>query len=479
MDLRPYICTYEHCTEADQQYDCVTDWIAHEYYNHEDAMRYPGRIYSDGIPASQQDDTSRSPSLYDVCRQQCPICDKEEPSFIHVAQHLRRIAVFVLPRSAILEDEVAPGSQNSNDADLQSDEDLAEMLSESESEDTEDGVMAETMTTLSATRANLLSSNALKQLDHSRQTGPSIRDYLRNLDLDGSERDAGKRSEIILEQASVSESLAPNLDGYDPLQPPYDRIVESQPRDMIKKQNWQAILEEANQPMMTHSTTLTKSTSIGSSAFPQNLSFYVRIEPLSPDYGVHGQPIRHIEPGVWLPPNRPNGIRNGQGPILLLHWVSGSVITVPLNDPIRGSNFDGYVYSAATIFAADTPHLFTVPFNARTRSVHPTFGRGWQVIRFNHSRVGNYNSYFSYISHRGAEQRIAAPRLPDWIPQLLPTQYDCDPRHATRVHAGLIGELPLLIGLAAFSAPPQNLGMLSSTMQPGKWISHSLTTGRK
>ncbi len=339
-------------------------------------MYYPGRIYSDGIPASQHDDTSRPPGLYDVCREQCPICVEEKPSFSHVAHHLRRIAAFALPRSAILEDDVVPGSQNSNDADLESDEDLAERLSESELEDLEDGEMADTMTTLAATRANLLSSNAVKQLDHFSHTGLSIRDYLSNLDFDGSEQDAGQWSEENSQQASVSESLAPSRrDGYNPSQPPDDRIIELQSQDMMKKQNWLAIPEEAKRHMMAHSTALTKSTSVESRMIPQNLSFYVRIEPLSPDYGVHGQPIRHSELGDWLPPNRPNGIRNGQGPSLLLRWKGGRVITVPVNNPIRGVDFDRYEYHTGTIFTQfpDTPHLLTVPFDARTRSVY-SFG---------------------------------------------------------------------------------------------------------
>ena len=88
----------------------------------------------------------------------------------------------------------------------------------------QDRAMANTVTTLATTRANLLSSNAVKQLDHCSQTGLSIRDYLSNLDYDGSEQDPGQWSEV-------------------------NRMI------------------------------------------PTNLSFYVRIELLSPDYS--GQPIRH------------------------------------------------------------------------------------------------------------------------------------------------------------------------------------------
>ena len=277
----------------------------------------------------------------------------------------------------------------------------------------QDGVVANTMTTRAVTRANLLISNAVKQLDHSGQTGLPIRNYLSDLDFDGSEQDPGQWSEV-------------------------NRMI------------------------------------------PTNLSFYVRIEPLSPDYS--GQPICHGQGGHWVPPMRPNGLTNGQGPALLLRWEGGEINIVPANDPIRGIDFNRYVYRAATIFTQypDTPHLLVVPFDARTRSVQ-LFGRGWHRIAFDHLQVAksNRDTHYSYTSDQGAEQRIAAPGSPQRMPQLLPPSYDCNPRHAARSHAGLIGQLSLLFALAAFSAPPTSLEMLSSSMRPGKWMPHGFSTGGK
>ena len=589
-DLRPYICTHEYCTEADQQYDSITDWITHEYYNHNDAMQYPGKVYSDHFLASQQGDISRPPGLYEVCREQCPICDKEKPSVSHVSHHLRTIAAFALPMSMILEDDIAPGIPDSNDAIWKSDDDSDERLSDFELEDPEDvcyqdppptnfqqnqsqryhpilggdrqlhskqllnqpidtsnldlcrvlyeitseinsstsgiyleakpgdlvaivsksapagdageswlcrahdgrqgflpltsleivrkgaqpqaqikdEVMASTMTTLGTTRANLLFSNAGKQLDLSSQTESSIKDYLSSLDIDGPEQDAGQWSEVLSQQASVSESMPSSRpSGYDPSQPPDDRIVESHFQDVMMKQ-------KAKQT----ETTLTQNPIAKSSAFPQNLCFYVRIEPLSPDYGVHGQPIRYSEPGDWLPPNRPNGLTDGDGRVLFLRWEGGRITTVPPNDSIRGADLNRYVYRAATAFNS-YPRLLAVPFDARTRSIYAIFGRGWQATSFNHNQIGNSNAYYSYISDVGSERRLAAPGSEYWMPQLLDFFYDCDPRHALRTQAGLIGQLPLLFALAAFSAPAQSLEVLLSSIQPGKWSPHGLKAGRK
>ena len=181
-----------------------------------------------------------------------------------------------------------------------------------------------------------------------------------------------------------------------------------------------------------------------------------------------------------MPPNRPNGLTNGQGS-LFLRWQGGRISTVPANDPIRGVDLDRYTYRASTIFTQnpDTPHLLAVPFDARTTNVYQ-YGRGWQRITFIHNRVGNSsNAYYSYISDQGAEQRIAAPALPHWIDQLLPSWYNCEPRHAARTQAGLIGELPLLLALAAFSAPPTSPGSLLNCIAPGRWFAHQQPTGRR
>ena len=460
-------------------------------------MYRPGKTLSDGIPTSQQDGASQPPSLYNVCRDQCPMCDEEKPSFSHVAHHLRRIAAFALPRSAILEDDIAPGSQDSNDANLESEEDSTERLSESEIEAIEGGSSQKLSPTSlqqddhhqyhiipgvhhqfrsgkdpnqPIDTSNLLSSNAVTQLDHSSQTGLSITDYLNDLDYDGSEKDAGQWNETISPQASESKSLAPSWsDGYNPSHSPDDRIVESQSQDMMKKPE-----PKQKEP------TLAQRTSVQSMMIPEILSFCVRIEPLSPDYRYHAQMIRHAEGGFWLPPNRPNGLTNGQGPVLLFRWKGGRINMISANDPIQGIDLNRYMYRTATTFTQypDTPHLLAVPFNARTRSVYHS-GRGWQNIRYIHNRVGNSNAYYSYISVQGVERAIAAPGSPSWMPELLPSQHDCDRRHATRTQAGLIGELPLLFAIAAFSVPPLRLQTLLSSMQPGKWCSHGLKTGRK
>ncbi|CEL09352.1 hypothetical protein ASPCAL12489 [Aspergillus calidoustus] len=70
-DLRPYICTFEECKEADQQYDTRPDWIGHELTKHGCHPENPRK---------------------------CPLCLREGVSAGHIASHLQRTASFALPR---------------------------------------------------------------------------------------------------------------------------------------------------------------------------------------------------------------------------------------------------------------------------------------------------------------------------------------------------------------------------------------------
>ncbi|KAL3460892.1 hypothetical protein BJX64DRAFT_289830 [Aspergillus heterothallicus] len=70
-DLRPYICTFEHCHEAYQQYDTMTEWMSHEVVNHK---------MNPGAPRV------------------CPFCSLGNVNTNHVARHLRRAAAYSLPR---------------------------------------------------------------------------------------------------------------------------------------------------------------------------------------------------------------------------------------------------------------------------------------------------------------------------------------------------------------------------------------------
>lgn len=211
------------------------------------------------------------------------------------------------------------------------------------------------------------------------------------------------------------------------------------------------------------------------------LSFYVRIAPLAPDYRER-EPRHSREQHYWQPPNRVNGFMPGDGPRLFFRWMGGRLSVVPPNDNICGVNLAEY--RTATVFTQrpDTPHLLAVPYDARLRDVR-TVGPDWRPLTFNHEQIGETNTYFSYVTSSGAEQHLAAHGSQHWTGQLLPTWYDCDAgtEESTRSQGGLIGNLPLLFALAAFSAPPARLSVLTNSLQPGAWVPHQYQypSGRK
>ena len=207
-----------------------------------------------------------------------------------------------------------------------------------------------------------------------------------------------------------------------------------------------------------------------------NLSFYARIDNLVPNY--QAQPAKHGPHSFWSPPTIRTGYTRTSN--TLFRWRGGIMTQIPANDPVNHAL--NVVHSAATVFTQypHTPHLLVVPFNAQSRHAYQNPG-GWRPITFRHVRINNTQHTYSAVLANGDRQHIAAQGSPHWMPQLLPSFY-YDQGGSTRVQAGLIGSIPLLIALAAFSAPPPSLpGVLTSCLQPGQWLPHQYQypSGRK
>lgn len=144
-------------------------------------------------------------------------------------------------------------------------------------------------------------------------------------------------------------------------------------------------------------------------------------------------------------------------------------------------------YSAATMLTQypDTHHLLAVDFDAEKRNVVEKPG-GWKVLSFDHMHTPGFRgNYYSAVRIFGAEQQIAAPGSRHWMPQLLPAIYDYDPRGQSKDlvrtnFTGLVGSLPILFALPAFSAPPNLLSkVLTNHLGPNSWIPHHYPHGRK
>ncbi|KAL8847911.1 MAG: hypothetical protein Q9221_007042 [Calogaya cf. arnoldii] len=216
---------------------------------------------------------------------------------------------------------------------------------------------------------------------------------------------------------------------------------------------------------------------------PSDISCLVLYEPLRPNYDK--QPIRVGTDGgnkFWAPPNRKNAYLRDRVGARLFRWKGGTMTDITAGN----LNKQRSPHGVATIFTQwrDTNHLLAVTFDAEKKDVAEEYG-GWKVLSFDHVRIpqpGTQPTYYSSVVVAGEQQQLAAPGSPTWTPQLLPTIYDYDPKPnlPQPASAGLIGNLPLLFALPAFSAQPDQLtNVLTSFMQPNRWHRHELPHGRK
>lgn len=149
--------------------------------------------------------------------------------------------------------------------------------------------------------------------------------------------------------------------------------------------------------------------------------------------------------------------------------------------------FKDFFLSEVTVFTQmpDTPHLLAVSCDAT--AVNVSDQHVWLPLSFQHVRIGNSDTKYSSIQVAGSQRHLAAPGARQWVPQLLPTIYDYSRTDhqgqslsTSITSAGLIGSLPLLLALAAFSGPENQLDMiLTQCLRRGVWASHTYARGGK
>lgn len=106
----------------------------------------------------------------------------------------------------------------------------------------------------------------------------------------------------------------------------------------------------------------------------------------------------------------------------------------------------------------------------------------WLPLMFDHNP-----NHVSYLRTAGQHKHLAAPGHKDWLKQLLPVAYDynTDIRRHKPVpkSGGLTGDLPLIIGLVAFSCmTPEELDKVlreQRSWRNGRWHKHDYDRDRK
>ncbi|KAL9598628.1 MAG: hypothetical protein Q9219_004373 [cf. Caloplaca sp. 3 TL-2023] len=210
----------------------------------------------------------------------------------------------------------------------------------------------------------------------------------------------------------------------------------------------------------------------------------VLYEPLSPDDS--NQAYRHdIERlPIWMPPTRRNAFIRGAGS-MMIRWKGGRVTEDMTSNISERSNYTPY--KCFTLFSQrpGIDHLYAVPFDVERKDVSEHYG-GWQFLHFDHIPRPRTHEMYSSVDAPAEHPRLAAPATSHWIPQLVPNIYNYDLREVDPqpaippISAGLIGSLPILFALAAFSAPPNMLAQtLFGSLRPNTWLKHDSPDGRR
>lgn len=133
----------------------------------------------------------------------------------------------------------------------------------------------------------------------------------------------------------------------------------------------------------------------------------------------------------------------------------------------------GAPFESATVFTHYnyTGHLLAVELDAQEIDVAST-EQGWRELSFRHEQEDNSGLTYSYVDVLGSEEKIAAPSN-HLTTLLLPSLYNCEQVDSSIKHAGLIGSLPILLAMAAFTAAPDHLPtVFTKYVQPGIWQNH-------
>jgi hypothetical protein len=215
---------------------------------------------------------------------------------------------------------------------------------------------------------------------------------------------------------------------------------------------------------------------------PLDLSFNFSITSV-----VLNSDIPHVRDHQYFtPPDTSNAlVRNHEA---RYRWQRGLVTPVGPEVSFRWNNFQQSFFDAVTVFTQmpDTSHLLAVTFDATTTNVCD-YTR-WRPLSFDHVPSGNAGTTYSSVSVTGSQQHLAAPGAVQWVPQLLPQIYDYQPGidpegrniPPSTTSAGLIGSLPLLLAMAAFSGPLRQLDViLTGSLRPGIWVPHEYPRGGK
>jgi hypothetical protein len=144
-------------------------------------------------------------------------------------------------------------------------------------------------------------------------------------------------------------------------------------------------------------------------------------------------------------------------------------------------------FGSATLFTQRPRGMHWLAINIDPCETHPIDNEvDFKPLMFNHRARPGTNSFYSYVSVAGDKCQLVAraqPNADHWISELFTAQYHWYGANGQVPHpesGGLIGDLPLVLGLAAFSAQVEDVSrVLEKAIGPQTWRRQGTTPAGK
>jgi hypothetical protein len=211
------------------------------------------------------------------------------------------------------------------------------------------------------------------------------------------------------------------------------------------------------------------------SRVPENLGFLWSIDAveLIRDVKPRYKPVCDTKDNdacsYWFPPNKKRHFKKTKG--CLYQWKMGRSTQIQKDDSLSKLKR----YSVASVFFQERQDNFLVAAMDCTVDDVKKAELGWCQIRFYH-KPGDLSEVGIAATYDG----LAASAIgSSWMPQVLPEVYNRhmrDPKLPKKPvgTGGLCGNLSILFGMAAFSAPVEKAEeAITHSFSLGKWIRHS------
>ena len=174
----------------------------------------------------------------------------------------------------------------------------------------------------------------------------------------------------------------------------------------------------------------------------------------------------------WTPPISAEAFDRGQA--RLFTWKDGNMQTFNGQCPEANRR-----YSAATIFnQGQSKVLFSVMCDAADAGDRSVIDAGdWRSLKFEAAPAA---PTLSQVGPNFKNDTLRARGGQHWVGQLLPSRYHHQGSHTNGpTITGLVGELPILIALAALSTSEAKFkDVLPASIKEYKWIPHDDGQGR-